>query len=252
MLKKIGNTSSTLIINLYEGFYLNNPRDTLATQEKISKKYNSNNLINIARKISQTIETEILHESSHNFKPFGDSGSMLIQADLSLYNSATLHLEESHITFHTYIEDILKNYLIVRLEFHISSCSEANVFYSMHDIFHNSTYYNSLLPDLVTIDYLRRGAKFGNHSGDIINDDFDVSDIKFKNLYHILSNNKFMNSPNTKNYVLLLNMKDMVEKLQAENSFLSIRLIHQLRNFLLQSYANDYDKRDLPDLEYIQ
>jgi len=252
MLKKISNTSSTLIINLYEGFYLSNPKDTLAIQEKISKTYNGNNLINIARKISQTIKTEILHESSHNFKPFGDSGSMLIQADLSLYNSATLHLEESHITFHTYIEDILKNYLIVRLEFHISSCSDANVFYSMHDIFQDSTDCNSLLPHLVTIDYLRRGAKFGNHSEDIINDDLDISDIKLKTLYHILSNNRFINNPNTKNYVLLLNMKEMAEKLQAENSFLSIESIHQFRSFLLKSYASEYDQSDLLDLEYIQ
>ena len=80
------------------------------------------------------IKTENLHESSHNFEPFGDSASLLIQADLSPYNNAVLHLKESHITFHTYIEDILNNFLIVRLELHISSCSESNVFNSLPEI----------------------------------------------------------------------------------------------------------------------
>ncbi len=252
MLKKISNISSTLIINLYEGFYLSSLKDTSVIQEKISKIYNSNNLISIAREISKTIKTEILHESSHNFKPFGDSGSMLIQADLSLYNSATLHLEESHITFHTYIEDILKKYLIVRVEFHISSCSDANVFYSLNNIFQNSKNCNALSPHLATVDYLRRGAKFGDHSGDIMYDTFDISDIKFKNLYHILSNNSFINSLNTKNYILLLNMQDMVKNLQIENPFLSMKSIHQFRNFLLESYANEHDKSDLLDLEFIK
>ena len=171
MLKKISNTSSTLIINSYEGFYLNNPKDTLAIQEKISKTYNSKNLMNIARKISQTIKTEILHESSHNFKPFGDSGSMLIQADLSLYNSATLHLEESHITFHTYIEDIYDNFAIVRLEYHISSCSEANVYNALREIILIDAKDYSF-PDLISIDYIRRGAKFEHDSSEIIYDPY--------------------------------------------------------------------------------
>lgn len=252
MLKKISNVSSTLIVNLYEGFYLPKIGDTSVIQEKISNKYNSNKLINIARDISKTIETEILNESSHTFQPFGDSGSMLIQADLSLLNSATLHLEESHITFHTYVEDILKNHLIVRLEFHISSCSEANVYTSLLDIFQNNNNCNSLLPDLVSIDYLRRGAKFGGHSEDILNVDCDITDIKLKNIYHILSNKNFMSSSNTKNHVLLLNMKDMIDKLQTENSFLSIKSIHQFRSFLLRSYASEYDQSELIDLEYIK
>ncbi len=107
MIKKISNVSTTLIVNTYESFYYGDNQDISDCEINISKKYNSENLLKVSRNISKTIQTEILHESSHNFNPFGDSGSLLIQADLNLYNSATLHLKESHITFHTYIEDIL-------------------------------------------------------------------------------------------------------------------------------------------------
>ena len=167
-MKKISNVSTTLIVNSYECFYYTDKQNVLSCQNIISKRYNSKILLAISRKISDAIETEILHESSHNFEPFGDSGSLLIQADLNLYNSATLHLKESHITFHTYIEDILDNFAIVRLEYHISSCSDANVYNSLNDIILISE--ECFFPDLVAIDYIRRGAKYGNKPDDIIYD----------------------------------------------------------------------------------
>ena len=134
MLKKISNVSSTLIVNCYEGFYFHDNNFRFELEKNILNKYGAAKLTKIARQISKTIKTEILHESSHSFKPFGDSSSLLLQADLGLYNSASLHLKESHITFHTYIEDILDNFLVVRLEFHISSCSESNVFESLDEL----------------------------------------------------------------------------------------------------------------------
>ena len=78
MIKKISNVSTTLIVNTYDGFYYSDDQDIASCQHKISKKYNSMDLLDISRKISQTIQTEILHETSHNFEPFGDSGSLLI------------------------------------------------------------------------------------------------------------------------------------------------------------------------------
>jgi len=236
MLKKISNVSSTLIVNSYEGFYFpdNNPNTVL--EEKILEKYSSKKLTNIARRISKTIKTEILHESKHCFKPFGDSSSLLLQADLGLYNSASLHLKESHITFHTYIEDILDNFLVVRLEFHISSCSESNVFESLDDLISTDNE-DKVFPNLFTVDYLKRGSKYGENSNIIINETFDIFDINVDSNYDIFCNDT---SHLTKSSLLLLNEEAMLDKHQSVNSFMSSEIILALRKFLLKSFAEEY------------
>ena len=236
MLKKISNVSSTLIVNSYEGFYFPDNKPNIVLEEKILKKYSSQKLTNIARSISKTIKTEILHESKHRFKPFGDSSSLLLQADLGLYNSASLHLKESHITFHTYIEDILDNFLVVRLEFHISSCSESNVFESLDDIISTNNK-DKVFPNLLTVDYLMRGSKYGENSNIIINESFDIFDINIDSNYDIFSNEV---SQHTKSSLLLLNEEAMFDKYQSENSFMSSEMIVALRKFLLKSFAEEY------------
>ena len=233
MIKKISNVSNTLIINIYECFYYGDNESIADCEKNISKKYNSRDLLSISRKISQTIKTEVLHESSHNFSPFGDSGSLLIQADLNLYNSATLHLKESHITFHTYIENIYENFVIVRLEYHISSCSNANVFNAIQDIMpiHDTTY---SFPDLVSIDFIRRGAKYGQDHNDII---YDENSENFDRL-PMYSISSIASSINTSHHILLLDDDEMIKKFQSTNSFFPIDCIYKLKNFLLSSYSN--------------
>jgi S-adenosylmethionine/arginine decarboxylase-like enzyme len=247
MLKQISNVSSTLIINSYEGFYARDGNADLILKENIFNKYNAQKLTNIARCISKTIKTEILHESSHAFEPFGDSSSLLLQADLGIYNSASLHLKESHITFHTYIEDILDNFLIIRLELHISSCSEANVFESLKDII-SADDDIKIFPNLLTIDYLRRGAKYGENSSIIINDNYNILDIDVDSNYDIFSNNV---SNKTKSSLLLLSQEAMLNKHQSENNFMSIEAISALRNFLLKSYAEEFLVTDSADVGLI-
>ena len=95
----ISNTSTTLIVNTYEGFYTS---DKTHLNEAIHKKYSNNNLLDILRSVAKGINAQILTESTHNFDPFGDSSALLIQANVDLANSGTLHLKESHITYHTY------------------------------------------------------------------------------------------------------------------------------------------------------
>jgi S-adenosylmethionine/arginine decarboxylase-like enzyme len=244
MIKKISNVSTTLIVNTYDCFYYSDEQDIASCQNKISKKYNSTDLLDISRKISQTIQTEILHESSHNFEPFGDSGSLLIQADLKLYNSAALHLKESHITFHTYIEDIFEHFAIVRLEYHISSCSDANVYNALKDIVLNKNNHN-IFPDLVSVDFIRRGAKYGNTHEDIL---YDTNTWGFENFdkYEISS---VTQSLNTEHHTFLLEKDSMVQKYQSEHNFFPIDKIEELRSFLLSSYSdssidlNTFDKK---------
>ena len=247
MLKQISNVSSTLIINSYEGFYANGGAADLVLKDNIFNEYNAEKLTHISRCISKTIKTEILHESSHSFEPFGDSSSLLLQADLGVYNSASLHLKESHITFHTYIEDILDNFLIIRLELHISSCSEANIFESLKDII-SADNDMKIFPNLLTIDYLRRGAKYGENSNTIINDNYNVLDINIDSNYDIFSNDT---SNKTKSSLLLLSQEAMLNKYQSKNNFMSIDKISDLRNFLLKSYAEEFLVTDEVDARLI-
>ena len=233
MMKKISNVSTTLIVNSYECFYYTDSQNVLSCQNIISKIYNSKKLLAISRKISDAIETEILHESSHNFEPFGDSGSLLIQADLSLYSSATLHLKESHITFHTYIEDIYDNFAIVRLEYHISSCSEANVYNALREIILIDDKDYSY-PDLISIDYIRRGAKFEDCSRKIIYDPY-LYNFDTYTMYRTSSN---IATLNTSQHILLLDTDLMLKKFQLDNHLLSIDSIIKLKNFLLSSYSD--------------
>ena len=170
-----------------------------------------------------------------------------MQADLGIYNSASLHLKESHITFHTYIEDILDNFLIIRLELHISSCSEANVFESLKDII-SADDDIKIFPNLLTIDYLRRGAKYGENSSIIINDNYNILDIDVDSNYNIFSNNV---SNKTKSSLLLLSQEAMLNKHQSENNFMSIEAISALRNFLLKSYAEEFLVTDSADVGLI-
>ena len=233
MIKKISNVSTTLIVNTYESFYYGDNQDISDCEINISKKYNSEKLLKVSRNISKTIQTEILHESSHNFNPFGDSGSLLIQADLNLYNSATLHLKESHITFHTYIEDIYDNFAIVRLEYHISSCSEANVYNALREIILIDDKDYSY-PDLISIDYIRRGAKFEDCSRKIIYDPY-LYNFDTYTMYRTSSN---IATLNTSQHILLLDTDLMLKKFQLDNNLLSIDSIIKLKNFLLSSYSD--------------
>ena len=137
MFKQISNVSRTLIINTFEGFYYEDSLNTKNAIEMILKSYSTNRLLTITREIAKSIKVQILNESTHSFKPFGDSASLLVGADLKDYNNGVLHLKESHITFHTYIEDALENFLIIRLELHICSCTEENVFLALPKIFHH-------------------------------------------------------------------------------------------------------------------
>ena len=166
---------------------------------------------------------------------------------MGVYNSASLHLKESHITFHTYIEDILDNFLIIRLELHISSCSEANVFESLKDLI-SADGDMKIFPNLLTIDYLRRGAKYGENSNTIINDNYNIFDINIDSNYDIFSNNT---SNKTKSSLLLLSQEAMLNKYQSNNSFMSIEVISALRNFLLKSYAEEFLVTDSVDVGLI-
>ncbi len=164
-MQEISNTSNTLIINTYEGFYTS---DKNIIDEIIHKKYSNDNLMSILRNIAQGINAQVLNESSHNFEPFGDSSAALIQANTEIANSGTMHLNESHITYHTYIETRIDNFFVIRLEVHVCSCTKANVFSSLRYLMNdkNSLFKNSL-PEIITLDYLKRGCDISSSDNDM-------------------------------------------------------------------------------------
>ena len=150
----ITNTSQSLILNSYYGFECNE-KNRIETNKKIEFEFNENYLLNIVKTISKILDTKIINTSSHVFEPSGTSVASIIESnEIELGTSGVAHLNESHISFHSYYENNIKNIIILRLELHISSCSRKNVFHSLDRLSSDNRYdtYDSL-----TIDYFHRG-----------------------------------------------------------------------------------------------
>ena len=167
----------------------------------------------------------------------------MVQADLSPYNNAVLHLKESHITFHTYIEDILNNFLIVRLELHISSCSESNVFNSLPEIISLNNQKNDVdkvKPHLINIDYLLRGAKHNASTKQVIKEECTIDDMPFKNLFYDLYNiSKQYENSATQYYSMAIKIENLTKSLIHSNEKIPIKSILKLRKFLVESYIEE-------------
>ena len=154
MKPNITNTSQTLVLNSYYGFSCNES-NRYDVNKKIEQKFSSRYLMTILKDISKTLETKILHTSKHSFKPSGTSLSSIIESDeLKFGASGVAHLNESHISFHSYFENSIENIIILRLELHVSSCSRKSV-YSILDNLVNQQIFSSY--DGLTLDFFHRG-----------------------------------------------------------------------------------------------
>ncbi len=154
MAPDISNTSQSLIINTYYIFKCDE-KDRISVNKEIEKKYSMSLVKNLMIKISKTLNTNILHTSSHSFEPAGVSLTSVIESNEPMFGSSSVaHLRESHISFHSYFENMLKDIIIMRLELHISSCSRKSVYFSFNDLSENSLFENY---DAITIDYFHRG-----------------------------------------------------------------------------------------------
>ena len=154
MIPDISNTSQSLIINTYYIFECNE-KDRISVNKQIEKNYSMSLIMNLMSKISKTLNTNILHTSCHSFEPSGVSLTSVIESnEPMLGSSGVAHLSESHMSFHSYFENTLKDAIILRLELHISSCSRKSVYYSFNELSKNSLFENY---DAITIDYFHRG-----------------------------------------------------------------------------------------------
>ena len=156
-----------------------------------------------------------MNESKHVFEPFGDSSSFLVGADVENYNTGAIHLKESHITFHTYLEDKLENFFVIRFELHICSCTDENIFLSLPEIFGGSsnipTQKKLLNPHLIGIDYFRRGAVLMQDHTQTTNKNHILTNDIFREAFgnQYTSTNK-IEDYNYQQNVLIMN-KDLIE-----------------------------------------
>ena len=159
MAPDISNTSQSLIVNTYYIFKCNEI-DRMLVNKEIEKKYSMTLVMNLMSKISKTLDTNILNTSSHSFEPNGVSLTSVIESNEPMFGSSGVaHLRESHMSFHSYYENSLKDIIIMRLELHISSCSRKSVYFSFNDLSKNSHFENY---DAITIDYFHRGLSLEN------------------------------------------------------------------------------------------
>ena len=237
--KKISNLSTTLIVNSYECFPIQTDENEKISYKLIREKYDATHLISISREISGLIGTEIIGESKFTFEPFGDSGAFLVKAKECLSNSGVTHLKESHISFHTYVEDINVEFLVVRLEYHICSCSEYNVYDSLKAIMPKLLSFESIpTPDLITLDYIRRGAKFNNSSIDICFDYHDADDVVRKNNYNLLKDKDLTRINGTRQLFYSLAKTDILTKLKTFGFEVSHSDVESFIKFLQDSYCS--------------
>ena len=151
----ISNTSQSLVINTYYGFICKNG-DKLFMNKKIDSDFNPEYIMMLIENISTKLNTKIINTSSHKFTPSGMSLNTLIESSETVYGSSGVaHLNESHISFHSYYENSIDGMLILRLELHISSCSRNSVFESL-DVLSADKQYSSF--DVATLDYFHRGV----------------------------------------------------------------------------------------------
>ena len=149
MVPDISNTSQSLIVNTYYLFKCNEKDRTLVNKE-IEKKYSMSLIMNLMSNISKTLDTNILHTSSHSFEPNGVSLTSVIESNEPMFGSSGVaHLRESHMSFHSYYENSLKDIIIMRLELHIPH-AVARVFTSLLMIYQKTVILKIMMQLLLT------------------------------------------------------------------------------------------------------
>ena len=191
MVPDISNTSQSLIINTYYIFKCNK-ENRISVNKEIETKYSMALVMNLMSKISETLNTNILHTSSHSFEPAGVSLTSVIESNEPMFGSSGVaHLRESHMSFHSYFENTLKDIIILRLELHISSCSRKSVYFSLNDLSKNCLFENY---DAITIDYFHRGLSLEDldkDREDLLDIYLEEKNITFK-LIHETKTNSFV------------------------------------------------------------
>ncbi|BFI91204.1 adenosylmethionine decarboxylase [Enterobacterales bacterium endosymbiont of Anomoneura mori] len=153
------NLNKILIFCIYDVFYINEKKNYNKYIKYINKKYNSERLTKILKKICFSIGASILNIAHQNYIPQGASSVILFKENENyknkkkfLINDYLMHLDKSHICIHTYPENIFKKKTnIFRIDLEISTCGVISPLKIINYII------NKFKSDVLSIDYHIRG-----------------------------------------------------------------------------------------------
>lgn len=160
-LSGFNNLTKILSFNFYDFCIAMNDKQKQEYINYIHTKYSASNIRDIARKICQIIEANILNESIQDYDPVGAS-TMTLMSDIkggkweetitTANASVKMHLDKSHITTHTYPDaSDPEGICTFRLDLDVATCGDIiplNALNYMFEVFEC---------DVVYIDYVVRG-----------------------------------------------------------------------------------------------
>lgn len=158
-LSGFNNLTKILSFNLYDFCITFNESEKEDYINYINEKYNAQKIIQVARKVCEIIEANILTESSQDYEPVGAS-TMTLMSDIKggkweeNIKSAQVncHLDKSHITAHTYPDASDPDGICTfRVDIDIATCGEIIPLDAINYLF------EAFECDVVYIDYVVRG-----------------------------------------------------------------------------------------------
>jgi S-adenosylmethionine decarboxylase len=159
------NLTKTLSFNIYDICYAATPEQVAAYIAYIDERYNAERLTQILTDVANIIGATVLNVARQDYDPQGASVTMLIseepimaerlsntQSPGPLPDAVVGHLDNSHITVHTYPESHPDNGISTfRADIDVSTCGRISPLKALNYLIH------SFESDIVTMDYRVRG-----------------------------------------------------------------------------------------------
>lgn len=175
-LSGFNNLTKILSFNLYDFCIAMNDKQKDEYINFINKKYSAQKIRDIARKICEIIEANILNESIQDYDPVGAS-TMTLMSDIkggkweeTVSNSTAqvkMHLDKSHITTHTYPDaSDPEGICSFRVDIDVATCGEIIPLNAINYLF------EAFECDVVYIDYVVRGYTRLENGKKIYNDQY--------------------------------------------------------------------------------
>lgn len=170
-LSGFNNLTKILSFNLYDFCITFDDKEKDEYINYINEKYSAEKIINISRKITEIIDSDIISESKMNYEPVGAS-TMTLMSDVQggkweevtpvSYNA---HLTKSHLTSHTYPDASAPSGICTfRVDFDIATCGDIIPLKAINYLF------EAFECDVVFIDYVVRGYTRLENGKKIYND----------------------------------------------------------------------------------
>lgn len=175
-LSGFNNLTKILSFNLYDFGIAMNDEQKQNYINYINTKYSAGKIRDIARKVCEIIEANILNETIQDYEPVGAS-TMTLMSDIKggkweeTAQTGTaqvkMHLDKSHITTHTYPDASDPNGICsFRVDLDVATCGEIIPLNAINYLF------DAFECDVVYIDYVVRGYTRAEGGKKIYNDQY--------------------------------------------------------------------------------